>query len=169
MTFRESPPLGAVLYGIEIPPVGGDTMFCNMYLAYQTLSQGMKALVGRLRGIHFSGEPARHATRYRAMSMQRKADKRPETNLHPLVRTHPVTGKTSLFICPAYCRQLEDMTPEESRPLLEHLERHATRHEFSCRFPMGADRLRCGITAVPCTMRWKMIWQREVAAKASNG
>ena len=134
MTYREVPPLGAVLYGIEVPPAGGDTMFCNMYLAYEMLSNGMKELAGRVRGIHNSGEPSGHATNYRGMSLQVKKGRRREINTHPLVRSHPVTGKTSLFISPAYCRQLEDMTMEESRPLLDYLEAHATRHEFTCRF-----------------------------------
>jgi taurine dioxygenase len=134
MSFRETPPLGAVLYGVEVPPVGGDTMFCNMYLAYDTLSDGMKEMLERVRGLHDSHEPQGHSQRYKGMSLQGKAGTRRQITAHPLVRVHPVTGRRSLFISPDYCEQLEDMTLEESRPLLDFLERHATRNEFTCRF-----------------------------------
>ena len=134
MSFRERPPLGAVLYGIEVPPVGGDTMFANMYLAYETLSDGMKALVERTQGVHDSHEPADHSRSYKGMSLMGKKGVSRQTSRHPLVKVHPVTGRKSLFISPDYCMQLEDMTDSESRPLLDYLERHATRHEFICRF-----------------------------------
>ena len=134
MSFRETPPLGAVLYAMEVPAVGGDTMFCNTYLAYETLSDGMKEMVGRLRAVHNSGDPRGHSNNYRGMSLQEKTGAVREIRSHPLVRTHPVTGKQGLFISPSYARQLEDMTPEESRLILSQLEEHATRHEFICRF-----------------------------------
>ena len=134
MSFREAPPLGAVLHGLEVPPVGGDTVFANMYLAYETLSDGMKAIVERARGIHDSHEPSDHSQKYKGMSLaERKGTKR-EIRPHPLIRVHPVTGRTSLFISPSYCWQIEGMTDEESRMILDHLERHATRDEFTCRF-----------------------------------
>ncbi len=134
MSFREAPPLGAVLHGLEVPPVGGDTVFANMYLAYETLSDGMKAIVERARGIHDSHEPSDHSQKYKGMSLaERKGTKR-EIRRHPLIRVHPVTGRTSLFISPSYCWQIEGMTDEESRMILDHLERHATRDEFTCRF-----------------------------------
>jgi taurine dioxygenase len=68
------------------------------------------------------------------MSLQGKTGTARQITAHPLVRVHPVTGRRSLFISPDYCEQLEDMTLEESRPLLDFLERHATRNEFTCRF-----------------------------------
>lgn len=134
MSFREAPPLGAVLYAMEMPSVGGDTMFCNTYLAYETLSDGMKEMVERLRAVHNSGDPRGHSNNYRGMSLQEKKGTSREIWSHPLVRIHPVTGKKSLFISPAYSQQLEDMTAEESRVILGQLEEHATRHEFICRF-----------------------------------
>jgi len=134
MSFTTAPPLGAVLYALEMPEAGGDTLFCNSYLAYETLSDGMKEMVGRLRAVHNSGDPKGHSNNYRGMSLQEKKGAAREICPHPLVRTHPVTGRKSLFICPAYSRQLEDMTLEESRIILDQLEEHATRHEFICRF-----------------------------------
>lgn len=134
MSFRETPPLGAVLYGVEVPPVGGDTMFANMYLAYDALSDGMRSIVDSAKGVHDSHEPGNHSRNYKGMSLQGKEGIDRQVMSHPLYRTHPVTGRRSLFISPDYCMELEGMTPEESRLLLDHLERHATRDELICRF-----------------------------------
>ena len=134
MSFRETPPLGAALYAIEVPPAGGDTLFANMHLAFETLSPGMQRLVRRLNAVHdsnfylgFEQEPG-----YRGMKM--RLDDPPEVRVQPLTREHPLSGRTSLFISPDYCGQLEGMSAAESATLLDFLERHATRHEFICRF-----------------------------------
>lgn len=134
MSFREQPPTGAVLYAMEVPPFGGDTMFCNMELAYETLSDGMKKFVHTFRGVHDSLDPAGHSEKFKGMSLQKKADLKWEHRSHPLVRTHPVSGRTSLFISPDYCWEIEGMSAEESRMMLDYLEKHATQHEFICRF-----------------------------------
>jgi taurine dioxygenase len=134
MSFREVPPTGAVLYGLEVPPVGGDTMFCNMELAYETLSEGMKKFVQTFRGVHDSLDPAGHSQKYKGMSLAKKENLSWEHRSHPLVRTHPVSGRTSLFISPDYCWEIEGMDEKESRMILDHLEAHATQHEFICRF-----------------------------------
>ena len=134
MSFREEPPLGAVLHAIEVPPVGGDTMFCNMYLAYETLSDGMKLLVETLSGVHDSFEPADHSQNFKGMSLMGKEGATRQVTRHPLVKTHPVTGRKSLFISPDYCFAIDGMTDRESGMLLGYLEEHATRHEFCCRF-----------------------------------
>ena len=134
MSFRDEPPLGAVLYAIEVPPVGGDTMFANMVLAYESLSGGMKAVVEALTGIHDSHEPADHSQSFKGMSLMGKDGATRQITRHPLVKTHPVTGRKSLYISPDYCMELDGMTARESRMLLDHLEDHATRDEFCCRF-----------------------------------
>ena len=137
MSFREHPPMGAVLCAKVVPAAGGDTLFANMNLAYETLSDGMKEIVGRLKAIHYShtkrgmGGPLK--------GMKNRSDYGEETSIHPLTRVHPETGKISLFLSPDYCTQLENMTLEESRAILEPLERHATRHEFACRFRWEVD------------------------------
>lgn len=136
MSFRETPPLGAALYAIEVPPAGGDTLFANMHLALETLSPGMQRLVRRLKAVHdshlyLSSEDARTPA-YRGMKMRH--DDPAEVRAHPLVRVHPESGRTSLFISPDYCGRLEGMSAAESAALLDVLERHATRHEFICRF-----------------------------------
>jgi len=134
MSYREQPPLGAVLYGTEIPAVGGDTVFANMALAYATLSKGMKSILKSMRGIHDSQGPEYHADSYKGMSVAKKQEAVRQASTHPMIRRHPETGVESLFISPDYCRTIEDFDEEEGRLLLALLERHATRHEFICRF-----------------------------------
>jgi taurine dioxygenase len=134
MSFREQPPLGAVLYGIEVPPVGGDTIFANMHLAYDALSKGMNAIVKTLRGVHDSQEPGDHSEPYKGMRLTKKEGMKRQVTRHPMVRVHPVTGRESLFISPSYCLGIDDLDPEEGRLILDRLERHATRAEFTCRF-----------------------------------
>jgi taurine dioxygenase len=134
MSFREQPPLGAVLYGIEVPPVGGDTMFANMYLAYEALSKGMKAIVKGLRGIHDSQEPEYHSDAFKGMHLTKREGTKRQICSHPMVRMHPVTRRESLLISPDYCMRIEDLGAEEGRLILGYLERHATRPEFTCRF-----------------------------------
>ncbi len=134
MSFAEEAPLGAVLQAIEVPPTGGDTMFCNMYLAYETLSAGMKAYVEAARGVHDSHDPRGHSQSYKGMSLQENEGAEREITAHSMVRTHPVTGCKSLFISPDYCMEIDGAETSESRRILDHLERHATRDEFTCRF-----------------------------------
>ena len=128
----ERPPGGAVLYGRELPPFGGDTMFANMYLAYETLSEGMREMLDGLGALHVSGEPQRFSAAFRSMYERRGND--PGEHVHPVVRTHPVTGRRSLFVNCGFTRSFEDMTLEESKPVLDHLYDHATRPEFTFRF-----------------------------------
>ena len=136
MSFRETPPLGAALYAIDVPSAGGDTLFANMHLAFESLSRGMQKLARSLRAVHdshlyLSFKEAREPA-YRGMKMRN--DDPPAVRAHPLTRMHPESGRTSLFISPGYCGQLEGMNAPESAALLDMLERHATRHEFICRF-----------------------------------
>ena len=130
LMFLEEPPMGASLYAIEIPPYGGDTVFVNMYLAYETLSEGLKEVLRGLRGVNESGSPANYSTPGAMAGKQGE----PMAASHPVVRTHPVTGRKSLFVSPGFTRRFEGMTAEESRPLIEFLCEHALRPEFTCRF-----------------------------------
>ncbi len=134
MTFREQPPAGAVLYALEVPPVGGDTLFANMTLAWEMLSDGMKKALRELRAIHNSGKPTRHSQNFKGMKIQHKEGSEQQITAHPFIRIHPETGKESLLICPSYCHRIEGMTDEESTMILDHLERHATQDIFTCRY-----------------------------------
>jgi taurine dioxygenase len=136
-TMMAEPPMGAILYGVEVPPYGGDTQFASMYAAYEALSGGMKRMLSRLRAVHSDhmvAGPAAGRNARRTTKIREDAEWRPTVNLHPVVRTHPETGRKSLFVNRSYVHRFEDMTEEESRPVLEFLFRHAERPEFTCRF-----------------------------------
>ena len=132
LTFLEQPPGGAVLYARELPPVGGDTMFANMVLAYETLSHGMRRMLEGLSARHASGEPKLYASEFRGM--RERGDTDAIEQVHPVVRTHPVTGRKAIFVNPVFTRCFETMTMEESAPVLRYLHEHATRPEFTFRF-----------------------------------
>ncbi len=131
LMFLERPPLGATLYAKEIPPYGGDTAFCNMYLAYETLSHGMKAMLDGLEAVNESGNPEKYHNRYQSMHERKATDAIGAT--HPVVRVHPVTGRKALFISLAFTKRFKGMTERESMPLLQYLYDHATQVNFGCR------------------------------------
>jgi taurine dioxygenase len=136
-TMVRQPPLGAILYGIEVPPYGGDTCFANQYLAYETLSPGMRRLVDGLRAVHSDrmvAGPKAGRNAYRSTKVREDADWRETVTSHPVVRTHPETGRKCLFVNAAYTVGFDGMTEEESRPLLDYLLAHGHRPEFTCRF-----------------------------------
>jgi taurine dioxygenase len=126
-----------VLYGVDVPPYGGDTLFANQYLAYETLSDGMKALVSRLTAVHSDitvAGPQAARNKHRTNKVREDSDWRETVSEHPVVRTHPETGRKGLFINRSYTQRFSGMTAEESAPLLEFLWQHATRPELTCRF-----------------------------------
>jgi len=128
MSFTTAPSLGSLLRCFAVPDVGGDTLFANMYLAYDALSDGMKRLIAGLHGIHLSG------TRRIANSESGipRADEQRRLNppvAQPVVRVHPETGRKALYIGEKV-KRFDGMTEEESRPLIDYLVRHATRPEF---------------------------------------
>ena len=131
LTFMEAPPAGAALYAREVPEYGADTMFVNMHLAYETLSPGMQALLGRLEAVHESLPPDEYSASYKGM---RPKPNRAGTFVHPMVIAHPDTGRKSLYLNPNLTRRLEGMRDEESRPLLDYLIGRSLRPEFMCRF-----------------------------------
>jgi taurine dioxygenase len=139
--FTPNPAKATMLYAKEVPPHGGDTQFANMYLAYETLSPGMKRMIGRLQAESTSNHNrVRNGKlpeeRYIGHSTMR-AEKVPEdlqtTSVHPLVRTHPETGRKSLYVG-AHTIGLKDIALEEALPLVNFLQSHAQRPEFTCRF-----------------------------------
>lgn len=137
LTFLERPPMGSVLYAVEVPKAGGDTMFANMYQAYETLSDGMRKMIDPLIAIHSAVQVygVAGATGMPGSSMQTQQTEAADGEVeHPLVRTHPETGRRSLFVSLPYTRRIKGMTVEESAPLLNYLARHAVTPEFTCRF-----------------------------------
>ncbi len=129
------PPMGSMLLAREVPPYGGDTLFANQYLAYDSLSDTMKRLLEGLKGISTSAKADVSKTREDRLRSDGKADA-PQSyvNAHPLVRTHPETGRKALFVNVAHTAGIEGMKDEESAGLLQYLFAHQVRVEFTCRF-----------------------------------
>ena len=133
--YLEMPPMGSMLLAREVPPVGGDTLFANQYLAYEALSPGMRRLVDGLTGVNSSAKADVTKTREDRLRTDAREDARTEYLAeHPVVRTHPETGRRSLYVNIAHTVRFQDMTEEESAPLLGYLFQHQVRPEFTCRF-----------------------------------
>jgi taurine dioxygenase len=110
-------------------------MFANMYLAYEALSKGMQRLLAGLRAVNVAGKPATLKTREEMHSKRgTAADVEATSAVHPVVRTHPETGRKSLYVNLAHTLRFADMTEEESAPLLGYLFAHQIKPEFTCRF-----------------------------------
>ena len=134
-TYLERPPMASMLLAREVPPYGGDTLFANMYLAYETLSQGLRRMLEPLRAVSSSAKADASKTREdRIRSAGTAAASRELVAEHPVVRTHPETARKALYVNPAHTVRFTGMTEEESAPLLEYLYRHQQRPEHTCRF-----------------------------------
>jgi taurine dioxygenase len=134
-TYLEVPPMASMLIAREVPPAGGDTEFANMYVAYDTLSDGMKRLLEPLSAVNSSALADVSRTREDRLkdSGRREAAKHYEAE-HPVVRVHPETGRKALYVNVAHTERFSGMTREESLPLLRYLFQHQVRSEFTCRF-----------------------------------
>jgi taurine dioxygenase len=137
MSFTTHPSLGSLLRSHRIPDVGGDTLFANMTMAYEALSVGMKKLIADLHGIHLSG------TRKiaNAETGTKRAAEQVRINppvAQPVVRVHPETGRKALYLGEKV-KRFDGMTEDESRPLIDYLNRHATRPEFVYRHQWRKD------------------------------
>ena len=133
--YLEVPPMASMLLAREVPPQGGDTLFANMYLAYESLSDGMKRLVEPLWAVNSSAKA--DVTRTREDRLKADGNDKAGRELvaeHPVVRTHPETGRKALYVNFAHTVRFRGMTEKESAPLLEFLFQHQVRPEFTCRF-----------------------------------
>jgi taurine dioxygenase len=134
-TYLDTPPMGTMLIAREVPPYGGDTLFANMYLAYETLSEGMKRMLDGMIAVNSSAKADVSRTREDRVRDGAKAEAKKEfVSKHPVVRTHPETGRKALYINVGHTLRFKDMTEAESVPLLNFLFEHQTRPEFTCRF-----------------------------------
>ena len=109
VTCEERPPAISILCARVLPEFGGDTMWANQYVAHERLSDGMRRMLDGLRAVHA------------AFGLEA---------VHPVVRTHPETGRRALFVNAGFTRRFEDMTEDESRPLLRYLVDHATQPDM---------------------------------------
>lgn len=141
-TYLEVPPMGTMLLSREIPPYGGDTMFANQYMAYDALSDVMKRLLSGLLGICSSAKADVSKTREDRIKTDGKAEpgaaKQFEAH-HPIVRTHPETGRKALYVNVAHTSGIVGMTDAESAPILKFLFEHQIKPEFTCRFVWARD------------------------------
>ena len=131
--YLDQPPSATMLLAREIPPYGGDTMFANQYRAFETLSPAMQELLTPLRAVNSSAMADVSKTREdRVRGME--GDARDYEAVHPVVRTHPETGRQALYVNVAHTARFDGMTEEESRPLLQFLFAHQVKPELTCRF-----------------------------------
>jgi taurine dioxygenase len=150
-SFQQAPPSATLLRSQIIPPIGGDTLFCDGCCAYEALDEARKAELAPLRAVHsasfaygpngiYAREKDVHAAKTRAMSII-VSDTAEATCAHPLVRTHPVTGRKSLFVSPVYTHAVEGMSLEEGQALLAGLFKHMHQDEFIYRLRWRRDML----------------------------
>ena len=134
-TYLEQPPMGSMLLSREVPPYGGDTLFASQYAAYDALSDTMKGLLRNLVGISTSAKADVSKTREDRIKEGGKQEAPKEYRAeHPVVRTHPETGRKALYVNVAHTAGILGMTDEESTPLLRFLFEHQVKPEFTCRF-----------------------------------
>jgi taurine dioxygenase len=129
--YLDEPPMATMLLARQIPPAGGDTLFANGYLAYETLSDGLREILDRLDAVSSSALADVSKTREDRRGDAAMVD---YESVHAVVRIHPETERRSLYVSPAHTARFANLTEEESRPLLGYLFQHQVRPEFTCRF-----------------------------------
>ena len=134
-TYLDQPPMGSMLLSREVPPYGGDTLFASQTAAYDALSDTMKGLLRNLIGISSSAKADVSKTREDRIKEGGNTEAPKEYRAeHPVVRTHPETGRQALYVNVAHTAGIKGMTDEESAPLLRFLFEHQVKPEFTCRF-----------------------------------
>ena len=134
-SYLDEPPMGSILLARDLPPYGGDTLFANQYMAFEALSDGLKAVLRGLKGVNTSAKADVSKTREdRVKDSGSETAKRDYAAEHPVVRTHPETGREALYVNVAHTARFAGWTEEESAPLLSYLFAHQVKPEFTCRF-----------------------------------
>ena len=134
-SYDDIPAMGSMLYAVEVPDTGGDTLFANMYAAFDALSPGLQKFLCAQNAVHSS----RHAFGNPNMPDDLKdryhhPELATQDAVHPAVITHPLSGRKALYVNAAFTLHFEDWTVQESQPLLSYLYAHAARPEFTYRF-----------------------------------
>jgi len=132
--YLPRPPMASMLVAREVPPFGGDTLFANMYLAYESLSAALKTLLESLRAVNTSTKADASKTREDALKTSARQDAKDYVSEHPVVRTHPETGRKALYVNSGHTVRFAGWSEEESAPLLKYLFELQIRPEFTCRF-----------------------------------
>jgi taurine dioxygenase len=134
-TYLQEPPMATMLIAREIPPVGGDTLFASNYAAFEGLSPALQDTLRALKGINSSAKAAVTHSREDRLADSATDKGRSELNSeHPVVRTHPETGREALYINPGHTTRFAGWTEEESAPLLNYLFEQQVKPEYTCRF-----------------------------------
>lgn len=146
--YLQKPPRATVLYSIQSPPRGGDTLFASTSAAYETLSAGMKKMLDGIVGVNSAslkhkkgGNRAAHHSRIGNMGVQKADEAESYEAFHPVVRTHPDTGRKSLYLSALHTIRFDGMTEEESRPIIRMLNDHIVEPEHTCRVSWEPDQL----------------------------
>ena len=138
LSYLPAPPAYTLLHAWDVPDHGGDTVWSNQYLAYETLSSGLKATLDGLHAVHSAGmaygtggllDQFKDLT---SMAIAPSQEAYAE-HVHPVVTVHPVTGRRALYVNPVYTTRFAGWTGDESAPLLAHLHRHSINENFTCR------------------------------------
>ncbi|MGZ4677272.1 MAG: TauD/TfdA dioxygenase family protein [Acidimicrobiia bacterium] len=137
-SFLPRPPMGSILHALEVPPYGGDTLFANQCLAYETLSRGLQATLRTLTGVHsardaYSPKMQKVHDLFAGMTVT-TSEEANRLQLHPVVRRNPETGRDALYVNQQYTVGLADWWPTEQKALLDFLFAHSTQDSFTCRW-----------------------------------
>ena len=139
-SYDAEPAMASLLFAREVPPMGGDTMFANMYLAYETLPDDLKAVLANMSALHSNRHvvgPVAHLANRESGELEGRLHNSHlamQDSVHPAVVTHPRTGRKTLYVNPIFTVKFDGWSESESRDLLEHLFLHATQPEFTYRF-----------------------------------
>ena len=133
-SYDTAPAMGSILYAHEVPVTGGDTLFASMYRAYETLSEGMQAMLLKLKAVHSSRHVFGQGYRNDLKDRMGNQELATQDAVHPVVISHPDTGRKALYVNPTFTTHFDGWTQEESKPLLDYLYSHAAKPEHTCRF-----------------------------------
>jgi len=133
LTYAERPSMGSMLHALEVAEIGGDTAWANMYMAYESLPAATRAKIDGLSGIHVR-DRRRNPRAQLSDEFDRDVEKyysiKVPDSVHPMVRTHPETGRKALFVSPRFTVAIDGMDDPEAQPLLDELFEHQKRSEF---------------------------------------
>jgi taurine dioxygenase len=139
VSISAKPPMGSVLYMKDSPDWGGDTIWADMTAAYDGLSDRMKAYLKGIQAVHDLAGTVRNVVRERSQQTKSPTGELPDTRalpraVHPVVRTHPATGRKILYVNPTFTAHLEGLPPAEADAVLAFLYQHQDQPEFQCRW-----------------------------------
>jgi taurine dioxygenase len=137
MSFLEAPSIGSILYAVETPDYGGDTLFASQAAAFDALSPGLRVTLEGLSAVHSAGReyaPTGASAQKRGSMQIAEAEGAVGEYVHPMVKVHPETGRKALYVNPAFTMRIEGWSRRESKALLDYLFEHSRFEAFTCRF-----------------------------------